>query len=293
MQVRGAAAIAVTAARSLASHLQTAPATHGTLLPEARRAAKQLDAARPTAISLHNALGWVLCAVAGQSSPATQRTAAQEAAALIGDEIAASHKAIATHGAAHLERAHVVLTHCNSATALAILKRVHAQGHALEVIATETRPFRQGVLTVQSLHHSGVQVALVVDSAVEHILATRDVDAVLVGADTVAADGSLFNKIGTAGVATLAHLHGIPVYCAAGLHKFTRRRPDQVPIEERGRDELVGASEIAPEIRVFNPVFDRTDPERISAYITETGLRSPHQAVESNWSKIPPEDVWG
>lgn len=293
MGIRGAASIGEAAALALADHIQALPGRPAGLLAAARKAARSLDAARPTAISLHNALGWVLEATAGESTASAMKAAALQAAERVSREVASSRKAIAEAGARHLRGAEVVLTHCHSSTVVAVLASAHQGNPALEVIATETRPFRQGLRTASALREAGIETALVVDSAVEHMLATRDIDAVVVGADTVARDGSLFNKIGTAGVAALARTHGVPVYSAAGLHKFSRRRPDDVIIEERAAAEVATPNELPAGVRILNPVFDRTGPSRITSYITEDGLASPRKAVVRNLPRLPPEEAWG
>lgn len=286
MRVRGAAAIGAAAARALAEHLRRleGPA----LLREARRAARRLDAARPTAVPLHNALGWVLEAVAAEPTPA----AAQRAADGVARQAAASRAAIARKGARRLPREAVVLTHCHSTTAVAVLAEGHRTGRVREVFATETRPFRQGLLTVAGLAAAGVPCTLIVDSAVEHVLATRGVDAVVVGADTVAADGSLYNKVGTAGVAALAADHGIPFLSAAGVAKFSRRRPRDIPIEERATAEVISPREVPRAVKVLNPVFDRTPARRVTAYLTEAGALPPAKAVARARPLLPSERVW-
>lgn len=293
MEVRGAAAIGAAAAQALAAHVQRLSGSPADVLRGARRAARELDAARPTAVALHNCLGWVLAAVAPEATAAAQKRAAREAARTVAAEARASREAIAAHGARLLKGAGLVLTHCNSSTAVAVLRAAAEAGETFEAIATETRPFGQGLVTLRALQRAGIQSALVVDSAVEHVLATRDVDLVLVGADTVASDGSLVNKIGTAGVAALAGLHDVPFHAAAGLHKFTRRHPDDVPIEERPASEVVDPRAVPRGARVLNPVFDRTPPGRVTAYVTEGGLASPRQAVRANLPLLPPEEVWG
>jgi eIF-2B alpha/beta/delta-like uncharacterized protein len=293
MRIRGAAAIGIAAARALADHVQTLDGSPAGVLKAARKAARRLDAARPTAVALHNALGWVLAGTQAASTVPAMRNGAREAATRVAQEMEASRASIALHGSRHVKDGDVVLTHCNSGTAVAVLAAAVRDGKTVEVIATETRPFGQGLLTVKALRSAGIECALIVDSAVQHVLETRDIDLVLVGADTVARDGCLFNKIGTAGVAALAQLHEVPFYAAAGRHKFGRMDSDDVPIEERDASEVVDPKSLPRGTRVFNPVFDRTPPERISAYITEHGLASPRKAVQRNLPALPSEEVWG
>jgi len=202
------------------------------VLKAARKAARRLDAARPTAVALHNALGWVLAGTQGAATVPAMRKGAREAAKLVALEMKASRASIAVHGS--------------------------------------TKAFLT-LLLVFLMAYIGL----------------------MVGADTVARDGCLFNKIGTAGVAALAGLHEVPFYAAAGLHKFSRMDSDDVPIEERPASEVVDPRSVPRGTRVFNPVFDRTPPERISAFITEQGLASPRKAVQRNLPALPPEEVWG
>lgn len=292
MQVRGAHAIGNAAAQALAAHLQAIRGGPAQVRAAALAAARRLDAARPTAVTLHNSLGWVLQAVRRQRGADTMRQAAREEADAVVARATAARGAIARHGARRLRDGMTVLTHCNSSTAAAILAEAHRDGKALQVIATETRPFRQGLRTLRDLTAAGLRPDFIVDSAVEHTLATRDVDVVLVGADAVTRDGSLFNKIGTAGVAQLAAVHKVPFLAAAGVAKFTRRRADEVVIEERSPDEVLAPADRPRGVRVLNPVFDRTPPTRIRAYVTERGLRAPRDAVAQSLKLLPPERVW-
>lgn len=289
MRVRGAGAIGVLAAQALAAHLAASRLQGPRLLAEARKAARRLDAARPTAIPLHNALGWVLEAVAAEGTA----DAAEDAAARIARQAAGSRQAIARKGARRIPRDCIVLTHCHSTTALAVLAEGHRTGRVREVYATETRPFRQGLLTVAGLAEAGVPCTLVVDSAVNHVLETRGIGAVVVGADTVAADGSLYNKVGTSGVAALAGDHGVPFLSAAGTSKFSRRRPRDIPIEERAAAEVISPRGLPKGVKVLNPVFDRTPSRRVTAYLTEAGPLPPAKAVARARPLLPSEKVWG
>ncbi len=292
MRVRGAHAIGDAAAQALAAHLQAIHGGPAQVRAAALAAARRLDAARPTAVTLHNSLGWVLQAVRRERGADARRQAARREADAIVARAAAGRQAIARHGARRLRDGMTVLTHCNSSTVAAILARAHGEGKALQVIATETRPFRQGLRTLRDLVAAGLRPDFIVDAAVEHTLATRGVDLVLVGADAVTRDGSLFNKIGTAGVAQLAAAHKVPLLAAAGVTKFTRRRADAIVIEERSPDEVLAPADRPRGVRVLNPVFDRTPPTRIRAYVTERGLRAPRDAVAQSLKLLPPERVW-
>ena len=290
MEVRGAAAIGLAAAQTLANHVQGLDGSPAQVWRRTLVAARRLDAARPTAVALHNCLGWVLAGIKPEPTVAAMKKGARETADLVGLEVRESRNAIAATGARQLRDGDVLLTHCHSTTVVAAIKAAASEGKALEVIATETRPFRQGLVTVAALSKAGIQCSLIVDSAVAHVLATRDVDAVLVGADTVANDGCLFNKIGTAGVASLAQRQEVPVYSAAGLHKFAARDSGDIMIEERPAAEV--ATHVPRGVRIFNPVFDKTPPDLVTGYLTEQGLASPAKAVKRNLRSLPPESVW-
>lgn len=292
MEIRGAQAIGTAAAHALARHVTQARGDAAHVRRAALDGARRLDAARPTAVTLHNSLGWVLEALRQERTAQGMQGAAQDAARAVEQRAAQSRQDIARHGAGRLRDGDTVLTHCNSSTVVAILAQAHRDGKALQVIATETRPFRQGLRTLADLARAGLRPDFIVDAAVEHTLATRRIDVVLVGADTVARDGSLFNKIGTAGVAQLAAAHKVPVLSAAGLAKFTRRAATDVTIEERSPDEVLAPAQRPRGVRVLNPVFDRTKAKLLHAYITETGLQTPRQAVLQNLKRLPREQVW-
>ncbi|MES2154393.1 MAG: S-methyl-5-thioribose-1-phosphate isomerase [bacterium] len=291
MRVRGAAAIACLGATTLGHHVAGLagglPAVHA----GARRAAGILFATRPTAVSLRNGLGAVLAPVLAATDADAARAEAPVAANAFVAAVDASGQAIAEHGSSLLAAGGAVLTHCHSTTVIDVLRRAQARGADLHVYATETRPFRQGLVTVRALHDGGVPCTLIVDSAVSHVLETKAIRWVLVGADTVAADGTLFNKVGTAGVCALAQRRGVPVHSAAGFYKFTRQPPGAIPIEERAPSEVVPDSDVPPGVAVFNPVFDRTAPGLLTSYITEAGPRTPGEAVRQALGRLPASEA--
>jgi methylthioribose-1-phosphate isomerase len=183
------------------------------------------------------------------------------------------------------ERARV-LTHCNAGalatagygTALGVVRAAFAAGRLERVLADETRPFLQGArLTAWELARDGIPVTVIADVMAGHLMKQGEVDVVVVGADRIAANGDVANKIGTYTVAVLAQRHGIPFYVAAPLSTVDLDTPhgDAIPIEERGRAELarVGATEILPEgVPVRHPAFDVTPNELIAGIITEMGV---------------------
>ena len=197
------------------------------------------------------------------------------------------------YGAALLPHTAQVLTHCNAGalataghgTALGVIRSAVASGKKISVIADETRPFLQGArLTVWELQQENIPVTLITDNMAGHVMQQGAVDAVIVGADRIAANGDFANKIGTYMVAVLAQRHGIPFYVAAPLSTIDRRLASgkDIPIEERNAAEVRGFADQrwAPaDVAVRNPAFDVTPAELVTALITEKGvLRSPSVA---------------
>jgi methylthioribose-1-phosphate isomerase len=216
-----------------------------------------------------------------------KRAVLDEALKMSEEDIETNRK-IGAHGGMLLKDGDVVLTHCNAGslatvaygTALGVIRAAKESGKRLSVIATETRPVMQGSrLTAFELQHDGIDVSLIPDTAVGHMMATDAISHVIVGADRVLRTGHLFNKIGTYQVAILANKHNVPFYVAAPLSTFDfESNPDDVIIEERSIDEVVkvGNKRIAPKgVKVFNPAFDMTPPELITGIITQNGVLRP------------------
>lgn len=292
MRVRGAAALALHAARALAGHVlrMAGPMAPDAVDAEVRSAGARLLAARPTAVSLRHALDWVAGPALAAPTLAEAQKAAADALASFEHAATQSREAVSKHGASLFQsKAPVtVLTHCNSSLALGCILAAHAAGSPVDVIATESRPFGQGLLTCRQLAAAGVPATLVVDSAVAHVLATQRIHAVLVGADTVSRDGDLVNKVGTHAVALLASEAKVPVYCAAPFYKFSRQPTGAVAIEERDPDEVMPARDLPAGVRVRNPVFDVTPAQRV-LYVTEDGVRPAPDAVRAAHRRLPKE----
>lgn len=182
---------------------------------------------------------------------------------------------IAKIGARRIQDGDVILTHCNSSAALGVIKEAHRQGKDIKVYATESRPWRQGILTVNDLADAGVDVTLVIDSAVRSVM--RKVDKVFVGADTVTSQGALINKVGTSQLALVAHEARVHFYVCAETYKFSPMTlfGDSVTIEERDVSEVVRPGEVRDSVKIFNPVFDSTPAAYIDAIVTEVGMMSP------------------
>lgn len=278
MVVRGAPAIAVTAAYGMALAVR-----RGEDLAAARQT---LVDARPTAVNLR----WALERLDGLAPGAIEG----EARAIHAEDVAIN-RAIGDHGARLLADGARVYTHCNTGTlatggwgtALGVVRSAVADGKALHVYAGETRPYLQGArLTAWELVEEGIASTLVADSVAGMLMAQGQVDAVIVGCDRVAANGDTANKIGTYALAVLARHHEVPFYVAMPLSTLDRRCPDgaHIPIEERSPAEVYGYRDTrwAPDIPVYNPAFDVTPAELVSAWITERGV------VSGAFS--PPED---
>lgn len=287
--VRGAPAIGVSAAFGLALAAQQSKAK---TLPELMRdldgAFKVLQATRPTAVNLF----WALQRVMDKGKRAktleeAKRVVLNEALKMAQEDIETNRK-IGAYGLKLFRDGDMVLTHCNAGslatvaygTALGVIRAARDSGKRLSVIATETRPVMQGSrLTAFELLHDGIDVSLITDTAVGHMMAIGAVNHVIVGADRVLRTGHVFNKIGTYQVAILANKHNVPFYVAAPLSTFDfESSPADVIIEDRSVDEVVkvGKRRIAPKgVRVFNPAFDMTPPELITGIITEKGVLNP------------------
>jgi len=250
-----------------------------------------LAVSRPTAVNLF----WALERMRLKAESLRREPPAAVAAALL-DEARAIHeedrrmcRAIGRHGAALLADGQGVLTHCNAGglatsdygTALAVFFAAAEQGKRLRVYADETRPLLQGArLTAWELQQRGIPVTLICDSMAAQVMREGRVQAVVVGADRIAANGDTANKIGTYSVATLAAAHGIPFYVAAPTSTFDLALPDgsEIPIEQRDPREITHGfgRQTAPDgIDVYNPAFDVTPARLIRAIVCERGVIEP------------------
>jgi methylthioribose-1-phosphate isomerase len=253
--------------------------------------ADYLATSRPTAVNLFWALDRMRAVVPsepGLTSPQLLTRLLTEAKA-IEDEDREMCAAIGRHGASLLKDGTGVLTHCNAGglatagdgTALAVIFAAAASGKQLQVFADETRPLLQGArLTAWELQRRGVPVTLICDNMAGWVMREGRVQAVIVGADRITANGDTANKIGTYSVALLAKAHGIPFYVAAPTSTFdlSLATGTQIPIEQRNAKEITHGfgKQTAPEgVDVYNPAFDVTPAENIAAIITEKGLIQP------------------
>jgi methylthioribose-1-phosphate isomerase len=295
LKVRGAPAIGITAAYGMVLASRDAPTEPGAFLAAMDGARAELAATRPTAVNLVWGLERMMRVtreLAGE--PAATRTSklAAEARAIHREDVAACRR-MGALGAARIADGATVLTHCNAGalatggygSGLGVIRGLRDAGKRVRVIASETRPVLQGArLTAWELARDGFDVTVVTDNMVAQLFARGVVNAVVVGADRIARNGDVANKIGTYGVACLAHLHGVPFYVAAPWSTVDLACPDgaHIPIEERSLEEVLtfptraGSVPIAPEgVRAMNPAFDVTPARMIAAIFTERGVVSP------------------
>lgn len=276
MEIRGAAFIARAAATAMLKHAQ---GFTGDDMKEFRDWLKtgrdRLLSTRPTAVSLANALRIVL-----NTRADTVTDALDDIKALSEEFVESSHRAgrlIAEYGGKRILDGDLVLTHCNSSLALGAVEYAWGEGKDIEVIATESRPKLQGHITARYLADRGIPVTLIVDSAARYMI--QKVDQVYLGADTVASNGAVINKIGTSQIALCADEARVPVTVCAETYKFSRDTlfGSLVSIEERDPREVV-EPDAFPGVKIRNPVFDATPPEYIDVIITERGVISPSSA---------------
>ena len=289
MVVRGAPAIGCAAAYGVALEALRHRHAPGVEFSRAmQRGFEVLAASRPTAVNLF----WALKRMRLQWESLAAYPAAAQADALLAQaheifaEDVRTNRALGEHGAALLADGARVLTHCNAGalataghgTALGVIRSAVEAGKRISVIADETRPFLQGArLTAWEMVQEGIPVTLITDNMAGFMMSHGEVDTVIVGADRVAANGDVANKIGTYMVAVLAQRHGIPFYVACPISTIDMQVADgaAIPIEERAAQEVTGYRETqwAPAgVAVRNPAFDVTPAELVTALITERGV---------------------
>ena len=292
MRVRGAPAIGVTAAMGLALGAQTVQeGNFKEFYKTMEEMASLLMQTRPTAVNLAWAVRRLLSLVRKSSNLSVTEIKAAlvaEARAMQEEDIRIN-RAMGQHGQSLVPNPARVLTHCNAGglatagygTAVGVIRAAAEAGKRVMVWVDETRPLLQGArLTAWELGRAGIPVTLITDNMAAHFMGRGQVDLVVVGADRIARNGDVANKIGTYGVALLARAHGIPFYVAAPISTLDLSLTDgaQIPIEERAAAEVthVGGRQLAPAgIRVANPAFDVTPASLVDAIITERGIARP------------------
>jgi len=292
MVIRGAPAIGAAAAFGmvLAARCGSARDRDG-LLMDLRKAAEILRAARPTAVNLSWAVARMLRRAEGESAVAAIPDVLLAEAQALADEDVEVNRRLGEHGAALIRDGDTILHHCNTGalatvdygTALGVIRTAHEQGKRVHVLVDETRPRFQGArLTAWELKQLGIPFTLIADNAAGHFMRIGRVDIVLVGADRVAANGDVANKIGTYKLAVVAQANGIPFYPCVPTSTIDLTLPtgDDIPIEERSAEEITGViyqgRAITPEgVRVANPAFDVTPHRYITGIVTENGIAYP------------------
>jgi methylthioribose-1-phosphate isomerase len=295
MQVRGAPAIGVAAALGIALAAKTIDASDSEqFMRRLEEIAEEFRCTRPTAVNLFWAIHRMLQTARANLNLPTQElrnVLVREALDILRDDVEINRR-IGQLGAELIHDGDTVLTHCNAGalatagygTALGVIRAAAESGKSVRVIADETRPRLQGMkLTAWELRQLGIPVTVITDSMAGWAMSKGMISCVIVGADRIAANGDVANKVGTYSVAVLARAHGMPFYVAAPMSTVDASIPDgeHIPIEERCPTEVthIGGTRIAPEgVSVLNPAFDVTPAEYVTAIVTERGILRPPYA---------------
>lgn len=302
MAVRGAGAIAATAAYGLVQGIRSSRArTLSALKRDALKVFSRLAGARPTAVDPVNVMKQMLAALESSSSTASYQITSLELAEAFANEQVEHCRQIGIHGAPLISKVQNILTHCNAGwlafvdvgTATAPLYEAHRNGHRFFVYCDETRPRCQGAsLTAWELGQQGISHAVIADNAAGHLMQRGRIDLVIVGSDRVVAQtGEVVNKIGTYTKAVLAHRHHIPFYVAipCSTIDWHSKSGEDIPIEERDPSEVLcawgwrpggGSTRIriaAPGSNAINPAFDVTPAELVTGIITPAGIFKPSE----------------
>ena len=281
MEIRGAATIAGAAAGALGTQAEhVAAQSPEEFRTEIRAAARTLLDTRPTAVSLPNALRYVFQKMAGETVEQL-RGSTVAAAREFQQRLDTAQDDLGKIGANRLRDGDTVLTHCHSTDALACIEHAREQGKELSAVVKETRPRKQGHITARQLREMGVPVTLIADNAAGRYL--DEVDHVFVGADSIAADGSVVNKIGTRSLAVTARERDTPIVVAAQTLKLDPATLSGHTVEIETRDEAEVISDedrdSIGDIEVANPAFDVTPPRYVDAIVTERGQFPPESIV--------------
>nr|AGF93531.1 translation initiation factor, aIF-2BII family [uncultured organism] len=280
MEIRGARKIAKAAAEALREAAKNSDVENSKqLIDELDEAGKILLDTRPSAVSLSNSVRFVTRDLDSSEELEDLRELAISRADEFIDRANEAKDKIGEIGCRRISDGDVIMTHCNSSNALSVIKTAYDNGKDIEVVATEARPRRQGYITVRELSEYGIPVTLIVDSAARHFM--KEVDKVIVGADSIAANGAVVNKIGTSQIALAANEARVPTFVAAESYKFhpSTLVGELVQIEERDENEVVSPDEFSG-VDIRNPAFDVTPSEYIDLIITERGIIPPAAAYE-------------
>lgn len=294
MVIRGAPAIGVAAGMGLALGARSIKAkSHEGFTRQFKKMADGMAGARPTAVNLKWAVDRMSVLVQGMGERPVEEIVEAlrvESEEMLTEDIDVNRR-MGKNGLALVPHGATILTHCNAGslatggygTALGVIRAAHEAGKGVAVIADETRPWLQGLrLTAFELMEDGIPVTVIADNAAGSLMRRKKIDLVITGADRIAANGDVANKIGTYQVAVLARENGIPFYVAAPLSTIdmSLENGDMIPVEERAPEEIyvMGGHEMGPKgVKAFNPVFDTTPNEYVTAIITEEGvIRAPY-----------------
>jgi methylthioribose-1-phosphate isomerase len=306
MVVRGAPAIGVAAAMGIALGVRNSKAENAAdLKRDFDEICEAIRQTRPTAVNLF----WAIRRMQGKFETLRSRPIAQIQQALIEEsqrmhaEDIAANQAMGRHGAALMPSSGGVLTHCNAGalatagygTALGVIRAAVEAGKKIHVYADETRPFLQGSrLTAWELMKDGIPTTVISDNMAGVMMQQGKIGAIVVGADRIAANGDVANKVGTYTVAILAQEHGIPFYVAAPISTVDLETPDgsKIPIEQRNKKEVshIAGKQMVPDgVEIENPAFDVTPAKYVAAIITERGIaRAPYTESLKNLSEVAP-----
>lgn len=294
LRVRGAPAIGVAAAlgAALAAYQFEGDETSD-LIEHVDKACSLLGSTRPTAVNLFWAIEKIRDVLEQRKDLRVDELKKEiiDCAMAIAEEDELINKEMGKYGAELISDGQNILTHCNAGslatayfgTALGVVRTAHEQGKKIHVYVDETRPLLQGArLTAWEMAQNGIPATLITDNMAAFLMSQGKIDLVIVGADRIASNGDVANKIGTYGLAVLAHAHSIPFYVAAPISTidFSLEDGSQIPIEERAREEVThfgGIKIAADNVNVYNPAFDVTPNKYVSAIVTEKGIaRKPY-----------------
>lgn len=301
MEIRGAGPIARAVAQGIRIEAQTSTAAStGPFIQHLKEAAKTLATARPTAVSAPNAVRFLFKRLntglkEGKELPELKELVIQASREFIEFSEEATKK-IGEIGANRLRDGDLIMTHCNSSNVLSVLTTAHDQGKHFEVYCTETRPRLQGLITAKKLRDAGISTTIIVDCAARYFM--EEFNHVIIGADAIAANGAVVNKIGTSEIALVAHEARVRTMVAAETYKFHpgTMGGELIEIEERSPEEVIQDMKEFSNIKVRNPAFDITPSEYIDVMVTEMGIIPPQAAIlilteQYGW-KISEKEPW-
>jgi ribose 1,5-bisphosphate isomerase len=281
LQVQGARNVAIAAVKVIQTQAeQTKAKTKTQFLAELREAQAIFSAARETEPLMRNAIRWIITQAQTADTEKIEdlKQAVIASASQFLKDLETTREHTAETGAKRIRDGSVVFTHCHSSTVTRLLAKAKAGGKNFKVVCTETRPAFQGRITAKELVDLGIETTFIVDSAARTFMG--NVDMVIVGADAITSEGNVVNKIGSSGIAVLAHEARVPFYVVSELLKFDPEtlKGECEKIEQRSPDEVW--SEAPPKLTVCNPAFDVTPNRYIHGIICEEGIIAPQAIVE-------------